>query len=194
MTKRPPLKIPARTKSTRTSVTSTARYSANPPQTPAITLFAALRSRRVDGIRALLPLTVLVRDREHHRGERRDRDGGLLERLEEAGDRDRRRGDEPEGEPVPIGVKLGQPCAGGADARPGLARNRGLLGRRRPVDDLRATLDVYAPAKLARAPSRMADRLVRRDPQEPVPDRPRLVVARERPICLQERRARDIER
>src|SRR5437660_9873452 len=97
MTKRPPLKIPARTKSTRTSVTSTARYSANPPQTPAITLFAALRSRRVDGIRALLPLTVLVRDLEHHRGERSDRDAGLLQRIAESGDRDLSRCDEHEG-------------------------------------------------------------------------------------------------
>src|SRR5437870_4664722 len=180
MTKRPPLKIPARTKSTRTSVTSTARYSARPPQAslrqarrrprwvPRACARRAQRHRdaeaaprRPDARRAAAP--------PRRRARARSRGGSLSvsECLAQQGapaqqlDPDRGRWpacdlrDLVHREVVEIPkhdhdpVKLGQPYDGGADARPGLARNRGLLGRRRPVDDLRATLDVYAAAKLA---------------------------------------------
>src|SRR2546425_1414227 len=79
-----------RKKSTRPTVTSTARYSAIPPHTPATIRFVVLRSSRALGIGSLLPCAVLVRDGEHDRGEGRDRNGGLLHRsdrsLERNGD------------------------------------------------------------------------------------------------------------
>src|SRR5919201_4320145 len=106
MRKSPPLKIVARTKSTRTNVASTARYSANPPQTPAMTLFVVLRSRRVDDIRSLPPLSVLVGDREHDRGKGRDRDRRLLRRRDETREWDRGCRHETECETVGVGHEL----------------------------------------------------------------------------------------
>src|SRR5437016_6794192 len=64
ITNRPPVKMPARTKKTRTRVGSIARYSAIPPQTPEMTRLVVLRSRRADDMCALPSLALLVRDRE----------------------------------------------------------------------------------------------------------------------------------
>src|SRR2546426_8991502 len=80
-----------RKKSTRTTVGSTARYSAIPPHTPATIRFVVLRSSRELDIGSLLPGAVLLRDRECDRGEGRDGNGRLLHRsdrrLEGHGDR-----------------------------------------------------------------------------------------------------------
>src|SRR3982074_1161742 len=66
-----------RTKASLTSVTSTARYSAIPPQTPAMTRLVLLRSRRC-GTETLPSLRVLVGDRDGERERRGERDPGLL--------------------------------------------------------------------------------------------------------------------
>src|SRR2546423_2557003 len=76
-TKSPAVMKPVNTNTTRTSVASTARYSAMPPHTPPITRLVLLRSRR-DFTNTLPSLRVLVRDRDRQRGDRRYRHGGLL--------------------------------------------------------------------------------------------------------------------
>src|SRR4029077_17961943 len=81
-----------------------------------------------------------------------------------------------------------------ADPRAILARNRLDVGRGRWVGDGARVLDLDPATQLAAALAHIGDRLVRRDPQEPVPKRPRLVVAVERPVRLEEGRARDVER
>src|SRR5437867_4091851 len=71
------------TKNTRTSVASTCKYSAMPPQTPATTLFVVLRSRRVDMNH---PFTQLVPRRDCERRDETQRNDGLLHQI---GDRAR---------------------------------------------------------------------------------------------------------
>src|SRR5438093_4366141 len=76
------------TKTTRTNVASTARYSAMPPHTPAMTLFVVLRSSRAGGIGKLPSLPVLVGGGEPQRRDRGDRDARLLRHAEDAVHRD----------------------------------------------------------------------------------------------------------
>src|SRR5438105_13010456 len=71
------------TKKARTSVASTCRNSAMPPQTPATTLFVVLRSRRVDMDH---PFTQLVPGRDRERRDETQRNDGLLHHV---GDRAR---------------------------------------------------------------------------------------------------------
>src|SRR2546426_6230257 len=66
------------TKKTRTSVASTCRYSAMPPQTPATTRFVVLRSRRVDMDH---PFTQLVPRRDRERRDEAQRNDGLLHQV-----------------------------------------------------------------------------------------------------------------
>src|SRR2546428_11824994 len=87
-TKSPAVMNAVNTNTTRTSVASTARYSAMPPQTPPITRLVLLRSRR-DFTEGLLSLRVLVGDRDRQRGDGRDRNGGLLGQGQEQARRDR---------------------------------------------------------------------------------------------------------
>src|SRR6266550_5354261 len=87
-TKSPAVMNAVNTNATRTSVASTARYSAMPPQTPPMTLLVLLRSRR-DFTDRLPSLRVLVCDRDSQRGERRDRNGGLLGQRQKKARRDR---------------------------------------------------------------------------------------------------------
>src|SRR5205814_1547785 len=89
ITNRPPVKMPARTKKTRTSVGSIARYSAIPPQTPEMTRLVVLRSRRADDMCALPSLALLVRDREPQTHEDGDRHGRVLGDSERSVDRHR---------------------------------------------------------------------------------------------------------
>src|SRR6266850_6755982 len=78
------------TKNTRTSVGSTWRYSAMPPQTPPMTLFVVLRSRRV-GICVIPSLAKLVEDRDAERREQAERHHRLRRDLRDRGeDRGRR--------------------------------------------------------------------------------------------------------
>src|SRR5438477_2683742 len=88
----PAVMNPVNTNTTRTSVASTARYSAMPPQTPPMTRLVLLRSR-LDFTDGLPSLRVLVCDRDRQRGERRDRDGGLFGQGQERACRDRDTGE-----------------------------------------------------------------------------------------------------
>src|SRR5438093_7586611 len=63
---------------TRTSVGSTARYSAMPPQTPPTTRLVVLRSRRICDTNTLPSLHELVRRGEHHGRQEGDRHRGPL--------------------------------------------------------------------------------------------------------------------
>src|SRR6266702_2732467 len=76
------------TNTTRTSVASTARYSAIPPHTPPITRLVLLRSRR-DFTNRLPSLRVLVGDRDRQCGDGRYRNGGLLGQGQKSARRDR---------------------------------------------------------------------------------------------------------
>src|ERR1041385_539152 len=75
----------------RTSVASICRYSAMPPQTPAMTRLVVLRSRRV-GMCVFPSLIERVDDRHAERGEETERDDRLCRdlghRLEQRGDGD----------------------------------------------------------------------------------------------------------
>src|ERR1051325_11425089 len=79
------------TTKTRTSVASICRYSAMPPQTPAMTRLVVLRSRRV-GMCVFPSLKERVDDRHAERGEEAERDDrlgrDLGHRLEQRGEGD----------------------------------------------------------------------------------------------------------
>src|SRR5437870_9210153 len=84
-----PPKNPRTTKTTLTKVGSTARYSAIPPHTPAMTRLVLLRSRRC-GTETLPSLRVLVGDRDGESEGRRQRDARLLRRRENRAQRNGR--------------------------------------------------------------------------------------------------------
>src|SRR5439155_2449595 len=89
-------------------------------------------------------------------------------------------------------VELGQAGDGEADAFPLLARDRGLVRERRAVGRIDGVVGWRAALPVARALAPKRDRLVRDDAQEPVPDRPALVVAVPGAEGLEERAARRI--
>src|SRR5947208_13726198 len=80
------------TKKTRTSVGSTWRYSAMPPQTPPMTWFVVLRSRRV-GMCTFPSLAEFVEDRDAERRDEAQWHGRLGGDLRD-GDREGREDDE----------------------------------------------------------------------------------------------------
>src|SRR5919204_3762863 len=99
-----PPKNAVSTKKTRTSVASTARYSAMPPQTPEMTRSVPLRSSRSDDIERFPPASVFERDREDERRQQRDGQGRLLEDGQGELGRDRAARDEHDR----IGIRLGE--------------------------------------------------------------------------------------
>src|SRR5256885_3563667 len=99
--RRPPVRNVARTKNTRTRVGSTARYSASPPHTPAMTRLLWLRSSRREDMETFPSLAEFVGDGHREAGDRGDRHRRLLELTDHAVHRNgdpRREGDGP-GEP-----------------------------------------------------------------------------------------------
>ena len=91
-------------------------------------------------------------------------------------------------------IEIGQLPHGRADPRAILACHRLRVRRGIRVGNGRRLLDLDAAPQLAPALAHVADRFVRRDAQQPVPERPRPIVAMEGSIRLEEGRARNVER
>src|SRR5438105_3588213 len=185
---------------TRTSVGSTARYSAMPPQTPPTTRLVVLRSRRICDTNTLPSLHELVRRGEHHGRQEGDRHRGLLRERERAvrgHRRPRHQGDRfVEADREERGRLRRH--ADGREREEHAARDRGG-DHRAPADRsggrilLAGEVAIRAAATLARARSGHRDRLVRRDPEQPVAQRPRAVVPVEGAIRLEEGVVRRLE-